>query len=70
VCNVTADMWWNLENAFVNVATDTHEQRISSRNWVIMGSVATGFMVACTVFGWWHQKTIREQYMEVVEDLD
>lgn len=59
-------MWFNLDNAVVNVASDTAEQRLSSTNWIIMGGVATGFMAACCYIGWRYQKSIRDQYEEAI----
>lgn len=61
-CYVNSQMWFRLDEAFVNVASDTFDQRHSSKNWIIMGSVATGFMVACSFLGWGYQKKIRAEY--------
>jgi hypothetical protein len=40
-CYINADMWLKPEPAFVNVASDTQEQRDSSSNWIIFGGTAT-----------------------------
>lgn len=69
LCYVNAGMWFRLHEAFVEVASDTLEQRNSSRNWMIMGSVATGFMGICSYVGWFYQMTIRLGYERRVNEL-
>lgn len=68
-CYVNAQMWFRLDEAFVNVASDTFDQRHSSKNWITMGVVATGFMALCSYFGWAYQRAIRAQYEKHVEML-
>ena len=65
-CYVNAPEWYSLTSATVQVATDTQEQRDSSSNWVIFGSIATGFMGVCCLGGWWYQMAIRARYKHVV----
>jgi hypothetical protein len=68
-CYINADMWLKLELAFVNVASDTQEQRDSSSNWITFGGAATIFMSLCCYFGWWYQNDIRRRYKEIVKEV-
>jgi hypothetical protein len=68
-CYVNSGMWLNLDNAYVNVASDTADQRNASHNWIYMGCVATGFMVTCCYVGWWYQQTLRTKYRQSIETL-
>ena len=69
VCYVNAESWMNLGNAHLNVATDTGNQRASSRNWMTMGVTATMFIAICSYFGWWYQKVILVRYEEGIKCL-
>ncbi|RBA15478.1 hypothetical protein FPRO05_12552 [Fusarium proliferatum] len=69
-CYVNSGMWLNLNNAVVNVATDTKDRRTSSDGWIVMGGVATGFMAACSFFGWWFQMNIRVSFEDAIKDID
>lgn len=69
-CYVNSWMWLNLNNAVVNVASDTKDRRSSSDGWIVMGGVATGFMAACSFFGWWFQMNIRVSFEDVIKDID
>ncbi|EGO54959.1 hypothetical protein NEUTE1DRAFT_111545 [Neurospora tetrasperma FGSC 2508] len=68
-CYITVGYWFDTSNpdAMVNVASDTWYQRHSSRNWMVMGGVATAFMAACAYIGWWFQGMIRRELAGVVE---
>lgn len=68
-CYVNSGMWLDLDNAFVNVASDTTDQRNASNNWIYMGCVATGFMATCCYVGWWYQQTLRTKYRQSIEGL-
>jgi hypothetical protein len=68
-CYVNANKWYHLDSAFVNVASDTQEQRDSSANWITFGGAATGFMGLCCYIGWWYQNIIRKRYQKVVNEL-
>ncbi|SPO05242.1 related to putative protein [Cephalotrichum gorgonifer] len=65
-CYVNANMWLTLDEATVNVASDTELQRQSSRNWIIMGGVATGFMGLCSFWGWQIQMSMRRRYGDII----
>ncbi|KAG4284466.1 hypothetical protein FPRO06_08845 [Fusarium proliferatum] len=69
-CYVNSGMWLNLNNAVVNVASDTKDRRNSSDGWIVMGGVATGFMAACSFFGWWFQMNIRVSFEDAIKDID
>ncbi|KAF5627603.1 glycoside hydrolase family 3 [Fusarium sp. NRRL 25303] len=69
-CYVNSGMWLNLNNAVVNVASDTKDRRTSSDGWIVMGGVATGFMAACSFFGWWFQMNIRVSFEDAIKDID
>ncbi|KAF5650619.1 glycoside hydrolase family 3 [Fusarium sp. NRRL 52700] len=69
-CYVNSGMWLNLNNAIVNVASDTEDRRNSSDGWIVMGGVATAFMAACSFFGWWFQMNIRVSFDDAIKDID
>jgi hypothetical protein len=66
-CYVNAPEWYRKDQAYVQVATDTQEQRDSSRNWITFGTIATSFMAACCLVGWWYQARLRRRYTRVVK---
>ena len=65
-CYVNTPQWFSLDQAYVQVANDTAEQRLSNHNWIVLGGLATGFMGLCCWWGWWYQKIIRERYRGIV----
>ncbi|EXL65513.1 hypothetical protein FOPG_18263 [Fusarium oxysporum f. sp. conglutinans race 2 54008] len=69
-CYVNTDMWLNLDNAIVNVASDTKNRRNASDGWIVMGGVATVFMAICSLFGWWFQMNIRATFEDAIRDID
>ncbi|KAH7202863.1 uncharacterized protein BKA55DRAFT_668986 [Fusarium redolens] len=69
-CYVNTDMWLNLDNAIVNVASDTKNRRSASDGWIVMGGVATVFMAICSFFGWWFQMNIRATFEDAIRDID
>lgn len=70
-CYVNSQYWFHLDSSpGISVSSDTQNQRISSRYWVVMSSVATGFMALVGYFGWWYQRHIREDFIIEVEALD
>ncbi|KAF4439578.1 glycoside hydrolase family 3 [Fusarium acutatum] len=69
-CYVNSGMWLDLNNAVVNVASDTKDRRNSSDGWIVMGGVATAFMAVCSFFGWWFQMNIRVSFEDVIKDID
>ncbi|KAH7026891.1 hypothetical protein B0J12DRAFT_609813 [Macrophomina phaseolina] len=67
ICYVNASSWTpDIHQGKINVASDTREQRNSSSNWIVMGSVATGFMGLCCYIGWWYSRHIRQRFREEV----
>jgi hypothetical protein len=68
-CYVNSGMWLDLDNAYVNVASDTADQRNASHNWIYMGCIATGFMATCCYVGWWYQQILRTKYRQSIENL-
>ncbi|PNP79829.1 hypothetical protein FNYG_06922 [Fusarium nygamai] len=69
-CYVNSGMWLDLNNAIVNVASDTTNRRNSSDGWIVMGGVATVFMAVCSFFGWWFQMNIRVSFEDAIKDID
>lgn len=70
-CYVTAQYWLNPHSSpGIHVSSDTSDRRISSHYWVIMSSVATGFMALISYIGWWYQREIRQDFIEQVKELD
>ncbi|KAF5635255.1 glycoside hydrolase family 3 [Fusarium tjaetaba] len=69
-CYVNSGMWLNLNNAIVNVASDTKNRRNSSDGWIVMGGVATAFMAVCSFFGCWFQMNIRVSFEDAIKDID
>lgn len=69
-CYVNSGMWLDLNNAIVNVASDTKNRRNSSDGWIVMGGVATAFMAVCSFFGWWFQMNIRVSFEDAIKDID
>lgn len=61
-CYVTTDYWFRLNEATVDVATDTKGQRNSSGGWIAVGITATVFMAVCALLAWWFQRYIRGLY--------
>ncbi|KAK0752738.1 hypothetical protein B0T18DRAFT_450924 [Schizothecium vesticola] len=61
-CYVTTDYWFRLNEATVDVATDTLGQRNSSGGWIAVGNTATVFMAVCALLAWWFQRYIRGLY--------
>ena len=53
----------------VSLATDTQEDRDSSRFWSTAGYIALGFLFFVTYFGWWCQRYLRDVFMKRVKDL-
>ena len=74
-CYVIASEWWKSiwhhqdPGYVINVAVDTEKLRHSSRNWIDMGTVATGFMAVACYFGYWYQRSIRKRFVAEVENL-
>lgn len=74
-CYVIASEWWKimLHNSdpgyVINVAVDTQNLRNSSRNWIIMGTVATASMAVACYVGYWYQRSLRERFVTEVENL-
>jgi hypothetical protein len=69
-CYVNSEMWFDLNKAIVNVASDTNNRRNSSDGWIVMGGVATAFMAVCSFFGWWFQMNIRVSFEDAIKDID
>lgn len=61
-CYVTTAYWFRLDEATVDVATDTMGQRNSSGGWIAVGITATVFMAVCALLAWWFQRYIRGLY--------
>lgn len=71
LCYVNARYWLHPDSYIgISVASDTQDQRISSRYWVVMSSVATGFMALVGYIGWWYQRQIRQEFIVEVKALD
>lgn len=74
-CYVIASEWWKimLHNSdpgyVINVAVDTQELRNSSRNWTVMGTVATGSMAVACYIGYWYQRSLRNRFVNEVKHL-
>lgn len=68
-CYVITNKWLNLDEAYVNLASDTEEARNSTQNWITMGLAATLFMVATSWFGWLYQRSVRDWYLDAVHNL-
>lgn len=68
-CYVNTPMWLDLGHAVVNVANDTEQARKSNRYWIIMGSVATAFMVGTAYAGWWYQDYVKQRFLDAVDRL-
>ena len=56
-------------HANVSLASDTEEDRRSSRNWNIAGYVAAGFLFVITYGSWWCQRFLRDVFLKRVELL-
>lgn len=74
-CYVIASEWWKIKlhnwdpGYVINVAVDTQKLRNSSRNWIVMGTVATGSMAVACYVGYWYQRSLRERFVTEVENL-
>lgn len=70
LCYTSLYYWSNLDDApDINIASDTQDDRDSSRSWLLMGSVATSFMAFTCYVGWWYQRLIRKRFLLTVEDI-
>lgn len=74
-CYVIASEWWKIirhnrdPGYVINVAVDTENLRNSSRNWIYMGTVATGSMAVACYVGHWYQCLLRQRFVTEVESL-
>lgn len=74
-CYVIASEWWKImlhnwdPGYVINVAVDTQKLRNSSRNWIVMGTVATASMAVACYVGYWYQRSLRERFVTEVENL-
>jgi hypothetical protein len=70
LCYTSLYYWSGLDDApDINVASDTQDDRDSSQSWLVMGSVATGFMAFTCYVGWRYQRLIRKRFILTVEDI-
>ncbi len=70
LCYTSLHYWSDLDDApDINVVSDTQEDRDSRNSWLVMGTVATGFMVITCYIGWWYQRLIRKRFILTVEDI-
>ena len=53
----------------VSLASDTEEDRGSSRHWSLAGYIAVGFLFLVTYCGWWGQRFLRHEFLKRVEHL-
>ena len=68
-CYVNAQHWYYLDTQTVSIASDTAGQRASSKNWISMGIVATGFMGVTCYLAWWYQRLLRHRFGDQVEAI-
>jgi hypothetical protein len=69
-CYIPLYYWTDLDDTpGINLASDTQDDRDSSQSWLLMGSVATGFMAFTCYVGWWYQRLIRKRFVLMVEDI-
>lgn len=69
LCYTITDKWLKLDQAYVNLASDTAEARGSTKNWITMGITATAFMVFTAYAGWWYQNFVRRRFLDAVRNL-
>ena len=70
-CYITANHWPNPDSGpGIHVASDTRDQRTSGQYWIIMSTVAAGFMALIGYGGWWYQRKIRREFAEQVKRLN
>jgi hypothetical protein len=70
-CYVNAQWWLHLDaSPGVNLASDTAAARLSSRNWLQAGIVATGFMTVVCYLGWAYQESLRHLFREEVRKIE
>ncbi|KAG8534083.1 uncharacterized protein KY384_000926 [Bacidia gigantensis] len=68
ICSATHTWTFPIQST-VSLATDTAEDRQSSKYWSIAGYIALGFLACITYLGWWCQRNMRDVFMERVNDL-
>ncbi|ORY15396.1 hypothetical protein BCR34DRAFT_585047 [Clohesyomyces aquaticus] len=69
-CYVNAQYWLHRNPPDgIPIASDTRDQRGSSRYWIWMGGGATGLMVFTCYVGWWHQRLLRRHFAKIVDGL-
>ena len=70
-CYITANHWSNPDSGpGIHVASDTRDHRTSGQYWIIMSTVAAGFMAFIGYSGWWYQRKIRQDFAEQVKRLN
>ena len=69
VCSVPATKWLNLNNATIELATDTELDRLPSVHWKQAGYIALGFLACVTYLGYWCQRYLRDQFVARVRLL-
>lgn len=69
-CYLTAQYWLSPDSGpGIHVASDTRDQRTTGQYWVVMSTVATGFMALIGYSGWWYQRKIRQDFAGQVKGL-
>lgn len=56
-------------HATVSLASDTEEDRRSSRYWSTAGYIAVGGLFVVTYCGWWGQRYLRAEFLDRVDHL-
>lgn len=69
-CYLTAQYWLNRDSGpGIHIASDTRDQRTTGQYWIVMSTVATGFMALIGYSGWWYQRKIRRDFELQVKGL-
>jgi hypothetical protein len=69
-CYINSPYWFHLDQSpGVNVASDTQGQRDASQGWLILGIVATVFMIFTSYVAWLYQSSMRIRFREEAKKL-
>ncbi|KPI36731.1 uncharacterized protein AB675_10034 [Cyphellophora attinorum] len=69
-CYINSPYWFRLDQSpGVNVASDTQGQRDASQGWLILGIVATVFMIFTSYVAWLYQSSMRIKFREEARKL-
>lgn len=69
-CKIPISHWWD-HNALVLVSSNSRVQiERAETTWLPAGAAATSFLCVISFVGWWYQRHLRFQFIQLINDLD